>query len=492
MILLLVIVILGVLCLVLDILNLRKAIIPVSITVLLGVLAMFIAGAFSLGKIAESSVTGDGALSAVSSLLVACYQSGSEQIPTYLSEMLAFDVYAMSFSALFVLLTIFVLSMVHYTCKHRSTLLSDIPVIMLFLLSGATSMVASDNFAMFFLGLEVLSIALYLLVGSNVKSPRSNEASMKYFIMGAFASCFILLGIALIYGSSGSFSLTYLKEFSDALSLSGSVSSWYTIGVMLILVGLLFKVSAVPFHFWAPDVYEGAPTIVTTLMSTLVKVVAVATLYKLLCVLLVSLDTSLRMVIVVVALLTMTVGNITAIRQTNIKRMLAYSGISHAGFMLLPLLALYDSQQNVLLYYAAAYSLAGIAAFSVVIAVCHGRGREDISMFEGLGRSHPLMATILSGALLSMAGIPFFSGFMAKFFLFVRMINIGETAVVIVGVLNSIVAVFYYFRIINVMFTRRPDATLSSLRYPISLPIVGSIAIVLVLMLGIFPSLLMY
>lgn len=454
--LLVAVVFLGVLVLILEIFQWRKAIAPLAVSALL----------LLFGFTVYDLYTGHTAWNF-----------------SRFSNMIMFDRYAQGFSALFLLLGAFILSMIPFCTRERPTQRSDYSSIMLFLLSGAISMVSFSNLSMFFVGLEIMSISLYLLAASNVKSRWSNEAGMKYFLMGSFASSIILFGIALIYGATGSFSTDKIIE----VVRSGSASGWYGIGVTMMLIGMMFKVSAVPFHFWAPDVYQGSPTVVTTVMSTLVKVAAMATLYKLMDMFIVGeLTSPQRIVIVVISILSMTLGNLTAIKQTNMKRLMAYSGISHAGFMLMSVLYLHRDSE-VLLYYAFAYALAGIAAFAVIISVCHSKGRQDIGMFMGLGKTHPLLATTLTFAMLSMAGIPIFSGFWAKLFLFNQMLGVGEMLLVIVGVLNSIVSVFYYFKVINVMFMKNPEND-DKIEYPKIMNFVAVMAMALNLALGIFPS----
>jgi NADH-quinone oxidoreductase subunit N len=329
------------------------------------------------------------------------------------------------------------------------------------------------------------------LAASNRLSIKSNEAGMKYFLMGSFASAIILFGICLIYGAMGSFDVMEISESS----LSAELPIWFPIGMILVTIGMLFKVAAVPFHFWAPDVYEGSPALTTATMSTLVKVVAVATLYKLIAELnlIPSLDNqnlleTFKIIIVIISIASMTVGNIMALKQANVKRMLAFSGISHAGFMLMALLSLSTSASS-LLYYASAYSLAGIAAFTVILYVCKNRDNEDIVNFHGLGKTNPLLAAILTGALLSMAGIPIFSGFFAKLVLFNQTIQAGYLIVVIAAVINSIISVGYYFKLILAMYSKEPNETRTGT--PILIYGVAVVAIVLNIVLGLFPSLVL-
>lgn len=443
---------LGVFCLLFEILNLRKAIIPVTIVGLLGVLAI---------NYSEFGLT-----------------------ESYYNNMIAVSKYSTAFSSLFIVLTIFLVALSYNFYEDHQSKISDFVSIKIFLLAGAVAMVSFGNLAMFFLGIEVLSIALYVLAASDRMKIKSNEAGIKYFLMGSFASGIILFGICLIYGAMGSFDVV---EISD-LSQSAELPIWFPIGIVLLTVGMLFKVAAVPFHFWAPDVYEGSPALTTALMSTLAKVVAIATLYKLLTILNAELSESYVIVIVIVSMLSMTVGNIMALRQVNVKRMLAYSGISHAGFMLMTLLTLATSA-GTLLYYTTAYALAGIAAFSVILYVCKNQDNEDITNFHGLGKTNPLLAAILTASLLSMAGIPIFAGFFAKLFLFNQVLQAGYLALVIVAVINSIISVGYYFKLILAMYTKEPNETRTG--RPFLIYAVAVVSILLNIVIGLFPSLVL-
>ena len=443
---------LGVLCLLFEIFNLRKAIVPITIIGLLGVLGLTI--------------------------------SEFNSAESYYNNMIVVSKFSTTFSSLFIVLTIFLVALGHNFYENHQSKISDFIAIKVFLLAGAVAMVSFGNLAMFFLGIEVLSISLYILAASDRMNLKSNEAGMKYFLMGSFASGIILFGICLIYGAMGSFDVSEIS----ALSQSAELPIWFPIGIVLLTIGMLFKVAAVPFHFWAPDVYEGSPALTTALMSTLAKVVAMATLYKLLSVMNADISESYKMVVVVISMASMTVGNIMALRQTNVKRMLAFSGVSHAGFMLMTLLSLSTSAGS-LLYYASAYSLSGIAAFSVILYVCKNRNNEDITNFHGLGKTNPLLAAILTAALLSMAGIPIFAGFFAKLVLFNQTIQAGYLALVIVAVVNSIISVGYYFKLILAMYTKESNEERTG--RPFLIYAVALIAIVLNLVLGLFPSLVL-
>jgi len=439
---------LGVLCLLLEIFGARKAIVPLTVIGLLGILWLTVSGAELTGGQYQNMIAADG--------------------------------FGRSFSALFIVLAAFLVALGGEFYKNHPKKLSDFIAIKIFLLAGSVAMVMFTNLSMFFLGIEVLSISLYIMAGSNRLSVKSNEAGMKYFLMGAFASGFILFGICLIYGATGSFDVAEIFEYSK----SELIPAWFYIGIGLMTIGMLFKIAAAPFHLWAPDVYEGAPILSTAMMSTLAKVVAMAALYKLFSGLNANISYTAEYVIAAVAVLSMTIGNFMALRQENVKRMLAFSGISHAGFMLMFLLNL-TVPAGPLLYYAAAYALAGIAAFSVVLYVC-AKGNENITNFNGLGKTRPVMAAVLTLALLSMAGIPVLAGFFAKFMLFTQTIEGGYLAIVLFGVGNSIVSVGYYFKLILAMYTKDPEGETAPV--PRIYFAVAVISIVLNVAMGLFPS----
>ena len=443
---------LGVLCLLFEILDFRKAIIPVTIIGLLGVLG----------------------------LTVADYNAPT----SYYNNMISVNNFSVTFSSLFIVLTIFLVALSHNFYENHQSKLSDFIAIKIFLLSGAVAMVSFGNLAMFFLGIEVLSISLYILAASNRMNVKSNEAGMKYFLMGSFASGIILFGICLVYGAIGSFDVSEISQMSQ----SAELPIWFPIGIILLSIGMLFKIAAVPFHFWAPDVYEGSPSMTTATMSTLAKVVAMATFFKLLTALNADLNYNFQLVIVIISIASMTVGNIMALKQSNVKRMLAFSGISHAGFMIMTLLSIGTSAGS-LLYYATAYSLAGIGAFSVLLYVCKNQNNEDITNFHGLGKTNPLLAAVLTGSLLSMAGIPIFSGFFAKLALFNQTIDAGYLVVVIVAVINSIISVGYYFKLILAMYSKEPNET--RIGKPFLIYAVAILSLLLNIALGLFPSLVM-
>jgi NADH-quinone oxidoreductase subunit N len=443
---------LGIFTLIAEIFNLKKLMVPVTIIGLLAVLGITLN-----------------------------FWSISPEFDLNYVNMIASTNFSNAFISLFIILTIFLIAMSDDFYKDHPTKFSDFIAIKIFLLAGAVAMVSFTNLAMFFLGIEVLSISLYILAASRRLDIKSNEAGMKYFLMGSFASGFILFGICLIYGATGYFEMSEIYDLSQGTGLP----VWFPVGIALMIIGMLFKIAAVPFHFWAPDVYEGSPSLTTATMSTLAKVVAMASLFKLLTELTTSISPKVQLLIVVISILSMTVGNLMALRQKNVKRMLAFSGISHAGFMLMALLNMATASSN-LLYYTFAYALAGIASFAVVISVTKDKDNEDLSNFNGLGKSNPLMAFVLTASLLSMAGIPIFSGFFAKFMLFSDTIKAGFITIVIVAVINSIISVGYYFKLILAMYS---NETTEERKSPaLVYTIVAVLAIVMNIIIGLNPG----
>lgn len=450
---------LGIICLLLEILNLRKILIPFTVVALLGILGMTIAE----------------------------FNASEPFFNFGVDNMIITSRFSMAFSSLFIVLATLIIAMSHKFYENNLVKIADYVSLKVFMLAGAVAMVAFGNLAMFFIGLEVLSIAGYVLASSFPLNKKSNEAGMKYFIMGAFASSFILFGIALVYGAIGSFDIATIVSVSAIQG--GSLPIWFNMGFVMILVGLMFKASVAPFHFWAPDVYEGSPTLTTALMSTLVKVTAIASLYKIVMVLFVGMTPEVKTIIIVLSILSLLIGNVTALKQINMKRMMAYSGISHAGFMIMNLLAGGEGASNIL-YYAAAYSLAALAGFSVILAVSDGKDNENIENIFGLGKRNPVLAIVMACAMMSLGGIPIFAGFFAKMFTFQQMLGINNILLVICGIIFSIVAICYYFGVVNVMYTKKSNDE-APLKVSAVYQTVAVIAIVLNILLGLFPSIIM-
>ena len=363
-------------------------------------------------------------------------------------NMMRYDNYAVAFSGIILLVAFLWFLMSQDFFKEESNK-TDHYALVIFALTGAILMVSYTNMSMLFLGIEILSIPMYILAGSRKEDVLSNEAAFKYLIMGAFATGFLLFGIVLIYGATGSFDLA---EIAAAVANQTAIPSIFYVGVLLMLIGLSFKVSAVPFHFWAPDVYQGAPTVITAFMSTIVKTAAFAAFLRLFSTSFASVGTSWHQVMWIIAALTLLVGNITAVLQTSTKRMLAYSSVAHAGYMLLALLSANNLSNSAILMYAGAYSVASIGTFCIISIVDKARETDAVEAFNGLGKSNPFLAVVMTIALLSLAGIPPTAGFFAKYYIFTSAFTAGNVGLVLLAIIASLIGVYYYFRIIINMY----------------------------------------
>ena len=328
----------------------------------------------------------------------------------------------------------------------------------MFAIGGMMLFPASDDLLTMFIALEVFSLPLYLMCGlARRRRLLSQEAALKYFLLGAFASAFFLYGIALLYGYSGGLSLSGIR---DEVAASSDNPSLALIGMALLSVGLLFKVGAVPFHSWIPDVYQGAPTPITAFMAAATKIAAFGATLRIFYVALPGLEDDWRPVMWAVAILTMVVGTVTAVAQSDVKRMLAYSSVAHTGFILTGVIALNPDGLSATLFYLFAYGFSTLGAFAVVSLVRNAAGEEetDMSRWAGLGRQHPLVGVVFSLFLLAFAGIPLTSGFVGKFAVFKAAAEGGAAPLVIVGVVASAVAAYFYVRLIVLMFFTEPPA----------------------------------
>ena len=351
--------------------------------------------------------------------------------------------------------------------------------------SGMIFLAAANDLIVLFLALEIMSVAAYVLAGLFRHEIRSTEAALKYFLLGAFATGFLLYGIAFFYGASGS---TRLDQIALAVARDG-VTTWTLLGMAFLLVGFGFKVALVPFHAWAPDVYEGAPTAVTAFMAVGVKAAAFAALARVFSAALGGIAASWTGVLWVLAVLTMTVGNVIAVRQRSVKRMLAYSSIAHAGYALIGLVAATRDGGAALLFYLAVYSFMTLGAFGVVMALGRrGEPNENLDDWAGVGFRHPALGLSMAVFMLSLAGMPPTAGFAGKFYLFSAAIDAGYVGLAVIGALNSLVSVYYYLGVLVPMYmadgTRRIEAP-SSRPYLLA-TIVVTVAATLVI--GILPG----
>jgi NADH-quinone oxidoreductase subunit N len=361
------------------------------------------------------------------------------------------DNFALFFSLIFLMVAaLTILSSIHYV-RQAAIAEGEFYALILFATVGMMLMAAANDLLVFFLALETMSVAVYVLTGMWRSSARSSEAAMKYFIMGAFATGFLLYGIALIYGATGSTNLDLIADY-----LLEQPSEWplYLVGGgFLLLVGFAFKAGAVPFHFWVPDVYDGAPTPVTGFMSVAVKAAAFAAWMRVLMHKLSPLDSDWGFPLWVIAIATMTLGNLLAIGQNSVKRMLAYSSIAHAGYLLIAVVVGEEWGGWPLLFYIVTYAFMTIGAFAVLSCLAEGdEPHESYHDFAGLGFKRPFIGMAMSLFMLSLAGFPPLAGFTGKFYLFRAAVLSGQLTLAVVAVLNSLLSVIYYLRVIVAMY----------------------------------------
>jgi len=371
--------------------------------------------------------------------------------------------------------------------------------ILLFSVVGAIMMVTFQSLFMLFVGIEILSVAMYVLTGSDKRNLRSNEAALKYFLMGSFATGIMLFGIALVYGATGSFDINGIGNMVNQAKLQDIMLNPYGPilygGIILIFVGLLFKISAAPFHFWTPDVYDGAPSIFTAFMSTVVKTAGVAATYRLLSISFPAVYGLWGNPLVYITCLTLIIGNITAVYQQSFKRMLAYSSISHAGYLLITVLAKTPTTNSSILFYSLAYSIATISAFAVLMVVSEAKSKsgnpdESFNALNGLSKNNPFLAFALTVSMLSLAGIPLTAGFFGKFFIFADAFsNVSSLfkTIAVVAILMSAVGIYYYFKPIIASYMKKGDIEKIELSPIYKLTLIITTA--LTILLGIAPDL---
>ncbi|MGH7276399.1 MAG: NADH-quinone oxidoreductase subunit N [Candidatus Rokuibacteriota bacterium] len=357
--------------------------------------------------------------------------------------------------------------------------------LVLFATAGMMLLAAAGDLVVLFLALELMSLSLYVLAGLFKRELASGEASLKYFILGAFAASFLLYGIALIYGATGTTNLDRIgaavgRQVHDPLVV---------IGLGLLLVGFGFKISSVPFHMWAPDVYQGAPTSVTALIATGSKAAAFAALIRVLVVAFRGAQPDWTPLFWIMAALTMTVGNVVAIAQSNLKRMLAYSSVAHAGYMLVGIVAGGSAGAGAVLFYLLTYAFTTVGTFGV-ITLCERARAEAVEVgdYAGLGRRHPVLAAALALFLLSLIGIPPLAGFVGKFYLFGAAVRSGYLWLAVIGVLNSAVAAYYYLRVVVYMYMREPDGAATTRVPSFAGGLALAVALVGIVLLGVMPA----
>ena len=346
---------------------------------------------------------------------------------------------------------------------------------------GMSLMASSADLIMLFLAIEMTSIPLYILAGFMKGDDKSTEAGLKYFLFGALTSAVMLYGFSLLYGFSGDTNIYRLSAGMHA----GAVSPWLIGGMaVLVLVGFSFKISAVPFQFWAPDVYEGAPTPITSFISTASKAAGFAVLLRFMLAVFPEIEAEWTTLLAIIAALTMTVGNLLALPQTNIKRLLAYSSIAHVGYALIGLVALSSFGTASVIFYLIGYVVTNTAAFAVVILFARSAGSDEIADYAGLSRRSPGLALVLLVALLSLGGMPPFAGFVTKFYVFAAAVESGWIWLAFVGVLNAIIGLYYYMTILKVVYLYRSEEEDKPIAIPRSYALVLVICVIAILAIG--------
>jgi len=359
--------------------------------------------------------------------------------------------------------------------------------LILFSIAGMIMMATANDLLVIFIALEVLSLAVYVLTGIRREDPRATEAAFKYFLLGAFSSAFFLYGIAFTYGLTGSTHLDKIGSYLAAESLSDNPLILVALG--LLLVGFAFKISAVPFHMWTPDAYEGAPAIVTGFMSTGVKAAAFAAFARVFLSAFEPFSGEWAPVIWVIAAATMILGTVVGVAQTNLKRMLAYSSIAHGGYLLVGLVAANEVGKAAILFYLAAYAVTNLAAFGVIALIgARDRANDELRDYAGLWYTHPGLSALMTVCLLSLGGFPPTAGFIGKWYVFTAAVSAGYYGLAIIGVLSSVVSVFFYIRVVVMMYMQEPGA--ETPRFQISAISMAAltVAIVAIFYLGILPT----
>ena len=416
---------------------------------------------------------------------VACqaFASGGIQVFDPANPMVQLDPFSSLVTALLALAALLSCALAVFYLEELHINHGEYYALLLLATSGMMLMVASVDMLPLFLGFEMMSIPIYVLAGFDRRKLRSNEAALKYFLIGSFASAILLYGVALLYGATGSTAFVAMRAGFDASSPLA------LIGLALVLVGFAFKVSSVPFHQWTPDVYEGAPSAVTAFMSVAVKAAAMAALLRVLGLAIGPLDGAMVNVLWVLAALTMVVGNLMAVIQDNVKRLPAYSSIGHAGYLLVGVVAGSVDGYAAVVFYLIAYTFMNLGAFAVVVALAqHGGDCERVESFAGLARKRPGLAALMTLFLVALAGIPPTVGFFAKFGIFLAAVKAGHVPLAVIGVLMSVVSVYYYLRIPVLMYMREPGEALPRKELASGEIVVLVLCAFAVLFLGLFPN----
>lgn len=455
----------------------------IIVSALLGVVMMFSGILFKNNKPALTTIAAIGLVILLLANLSNTY--GVYVIHVNTHNLFNFEKIGMFFNSIAITATLLYVLLSGKAVENVGVDTAEYYALIFFVLCGISILSSFNGLLMLFLGIEIMSIPLYILTGADKRNLKSNEASLKYFLMGSFSTGIMLMGITLIYGATGSFTLG-VSNVQSAGGLIPKTSFIEIAGLLLLFVAMCFKVSAAPFHFWTPDVYDGSPAVFTSFMATVVKAAGFIAFIRLFDMHTSVLGPTWKILLAFVIIATLLIGNITAVFQQSVKRMLAYSSIAQAGFMMFALYGANDLAKEGILLYATAYSLATIGIFAVLIKM------QDYTFdgFNGLAKSQPLLALCTTICLLSLAGIPLTAGFFAKYYMLAAVVKAGGALwLVIVAVLFAAVSVYYYFRVIQAMYFKEGNA----ITEPISngFRYVLLVVAALIILFGLFPSLVL-
>lgn len=450
----------------------------VFVIVFLTAVAALFSGVFQQGKYARYI--------GLFGLLVAFWVSFQPELALFSQyrNMFEYGANPALFTRISIVITLLLFFLAGFALSNHRSHQSELYSLMLFALSGGIVLFGFQNLVTLFLGIEMLSIPLYVMAGSNKTDLRSNEASLKYFLMGAFATGFLLFGIAMVYGSTGSFDIYQIQQFAA----KNPKNFMLIMGMILMIAAMAFKVALAPFHMWSPDVYQGSPSIITVFMASVVKIAGFYAFFRMITLGFPGLAGDWSNIIGVMVIITLFLANAMGLAQSNAKRMLAYSSVSHAGYIALIFFNTNSLSVHNLAFYLFAYSLATVGVFMCLMWVEKLKRETSYGAFKGLAKTEPLLATVAAISMLSMAGIPLTAGFMGKFSLFAQAMD-GAAFLVLVAILGSAISIAYYLRLIIAMFFFKESSFKTSEKVTLTYNIIAFSIIGLIIALGVYPDL---
>ncbi len=477
-------------------LNSIKYFIP-ELVIIVTVLISIIADLFYTKK--KSYLVGNWVLGGLIISLITVLMHNENNVLTLFTDMVTLEPFAVYFKVIILIATVLVVAMSRFNNEFKDYRTGEYYILIAIMVFGMMLMVSSVDMIMIYLAIETVSIMSFILAGYLKKEKRSNESSLKYIIYGAFSSGLMLFGMSILFGLTGSTKLCLIGN--NIALLNGSADFALIISFVLILAGFAYKISAVPFHFWTPDVYEGAPTTITAFLSVAPKAAGFAVLIRFFHIVfgdagalqagswLTQVELPWDQILALMAVITMTLGNVVAIQQDNLKRMLAYSSIAHAGYLLMVLPVLSTDSIYAIMFYLFVYVLMNLGAFFTVIAVKNKTGGETFADFKGIGWKMPIIGLVMAVFMFSLTGLPPTAGFIGKFYLFAALIEGGTQFywLAFVGVFNSVISLYYYMRVVKVMyFDGEPQKTLTNPIFPVTL--ILTVLAGLIIIFGIYWS----